>query len=177
MTMRVLAARILRALAEGARGLFTGVLALMILFEEWGWEPLQRALAWVGRLPVLRQIERGVTRLPPVPALAVLLLPSLLLLPTKLVALWLIAGGHPLLGATALVLAKLVGTALVARLFKLTRPALLRMAWFAHLYHRWVPWKDALLAQVRASQVWRVARALKQAARRRWARWRASFIR
>jgi hypothetical protein len=107
----------------------------------------------------------------------VLVLPSLLLLPTKLVALWLIAGGHPLLGAVALVLAKLVGTALVARLFTLTRPALLRMAWFAHLYRRWVPWKDALLAQVRASQVWRVARVLNQAARRRWARWRASFTR
>ena len=72
-----------RALARAMRSLFTGPLALLILFEEWGWEPLQRALAWVGRLPVLRHREALAGRLPPRAALAILLLPSLLLLSHK----------------------------------------------------------------------------------------------
>ena len=35
-------------------------------------------------------------------------------------------------------------------------------------------WKDALLARLRASLPWRLARELKQGLRERWARWRAT---
>ena len=166
----------LRALGRGVKGLFTGLLALLILFEEWGWEPLQRALAWLGRLPVLRQFEALITRLPPHLALLAFLLPTLLLLPVKLLALWLIAHGQKLLGLSVIVLAKLAGTAIVARLFTLTQPALMRMAWFARLYSRWSAWKEALLARLRASWAWRWSRAFKRQLRRRWARWRAAVF-
>jgi hypothetical protein len=163
---------LLRLLLRGLRHAATGVLAALILFEEWGWEPLQRALAWVGRLPLLRQIEAAIARLPPHAALAVFLLPTLLLLPVKLAALWLIGQGQHLLGLAVIVLAKLLGTAVVARLFTLTRPALLRMAWFADVYGRWTGWKGALLARVRASWAWRTGRAIKRLVRLRWARWK-----
>ncbi|MBI5256983.1 MAG: hypothetical protein HY855_10830 [Burkholderiales bacterium] len=157
------------------RAMASGVLALLILFEEWGWEPLQRAMAWVARLPVLRRIEQLIVRLPPRAALLVFLLPSLLLLPVKLLALWLVAQGQQWLGLGVIVLAKLAGTAVVARLFTLTKPALMRMAWFASVYGRWSRWKEALLAHVRASWAWRWGRAFKRQFKRRWARWRAMF--
>lgn len=146
------------------------LLALVILFEEWGWEPLQRAMAWLGRLPLLRQLEAGIRRLPPYAALLVLVLPSLLLVPLKLAALWLIGQGKALAGLLLIVGAKLVGTALLARLFALVQPALLQLAWFARLYGRWTAWKAALLAWVRASALWRSARALKRQLRRLWRR-------
>ncbi|MBL0150007.1 MAG: hypothetical protein IPP87_15380 [Ideonella sp.] len=168
---------LLRTVARALRGLFIGLLALLILFEEWGWDPLQRALAWVGRLPVLRQIEVLIRLLPPLAALGLLLLPSVLLVPAKLGALWLIANGHRLLGVSVIVLAKVVGTAIVARLFTLTRPALMRMPWFARLYARWTRWKSELLERVRASWVWRASRALKRAVQRRVAQWRAAIFR
>jgi hypothetical protein len=154
------------------RALLGWPLALLILFEEWGWGPLQRALAWVGRLPVLRAVERLIATLPPWGALLVFLLPSLALLPVKLLALWLIGAGHALTGAVVIVGAKVVGTAVIARLFTLTRPALMRMAWFASLYLRWSTWKEALLAQVRASWPWRAGRVVKRLLARRWERWR-----
>jgi len=96
--MRRMLKSLLHALARLLRGAATGLLALLILFEEWGWEPLQRAMAWLARAPLLRQIEALITRLPPALALGVFLLPSLLLLPVKLAALWLLAHGHELLG-------------------------------------------------------------------------------
>ena len=163
---------LLRTLATGLRHTLTAGLALLILFEEWGWEPLQRALAAIGRLPLLRELEAGIGRLPPRAALLVFLLPTLLLLPIKLLALAAIAHGHKLLGLVVIVLAKLLGTAVVARLFALTRPALLQLPWFARWYARWTAWKDRLLAQVRASWAWRSGRAAKRLLRQRWARWR-----
>ena len=68
------------------------LLALVILFEEWGWEPLQRVLARIGAWPGLRWIEGAIRRLPTYAALALFALPTVMLLPVKLGALWLIAG-------------------------------------------------------------------------------------
>lgn len=147
-------------------------LALLILFEEWGWEPLKRAMAWVARWPPLAWIERRIAALPPHAALVLFLAPSLLLIPVKLAALWLLGKGQALLGLAVIVAAKVLGTALVARLFHLTQPALMRLAWFAALYARWTAWKDALLARVRASWAWRAGRAMRHRIRQRWARWR-----
>lgn len=153
-----------------ARALLRWAIALVLLFEEWGWEPLARALARLGRLPVFAWLERRIAALPPYAALAVFFVPALLLLPVKLAALWLIGKGRTMLGLAVIVLAKLVGTAIVARLFMLTRDSLLRLAWFAHWYGRWSAWKNALLAYVRASAPWQQARRLKAALRRAWRR-------
>lgn len=157
---------VLLSLWRALRWLGRLVLALIILFEEWGWAPLQRLMAWIGQLPLLRQLEAGIRRLPPHAALAVFLLPGLLLLPVKLLALWLIGIGRGGLGLLVILLAKLVGTAFAARLFALTQPALMRMAWFARLYARWSAWKAELLAWVRGSAAWRMARALRLRLRR-----------
>ena len=148
------------------------LLALVVLFEDWGWEPLKRAMAWLMRSPALAWIERGVARLPPHAALAAFVLPTLLLLPVKLAALWLVGHGQAALGLAVIVAAKLVGTALLARLFQLTQPALMQLAWFARGYLRWTAWKGALLAQLRASWAWRVGRIVKRRVRQQLARWR-----
>ena len=114
---------LMRWLLRGLRNAATALLALLILFEEWGWEPLQRLVARIARLPLLRRVEAAIVRLPPRAALAVFLLPTLALLPVKLLALGLIAHGKRMLGVAVIVAAKLVGTAVVARLFTLTQPA------------------------------------------------------
>jgi hypothetical protein len=162
----------LKALVTALQRVFGALIGLLILFEEWGWEPLQRAVAALTRLPPLAWLERCIAALPPRAALAVFVLPSLMLLPLKLLALWLLGQGHALAGVLLIVAAKLVGTAVVARLFSLTRPALLQLAWFARFYARWTGWKQQLLAQVRASWAWRAGRRAKARWRERWNRWR-----
>lgn len=152
------------------------MLALLILFEEWGWEPLQRALAWVGRLPGLRWVEARIRVLPPYGALVIFLLPTLLLLPVKLLALWLIGKGQVLLGTAVILGAKLAGTAIVARLFSLTKDTLMQLQWFARLYNRWTGWKEHLLAQVRASWPWRLGRILRHRVKQRWQQLRRRWV-
>ncbi len=160
----------LRVAARGLGHLAEGLLALLILFEEWGWDPLRRALVWLSQRPAFRRLEAAVTQLSPPAALAVLLLPSLGLLPVKLLALWLIGTGKAFAGLAVVVVAKVIGTAVLAWLFALTQPALLTMPWFAAGYGRWYAWKEALIARVRASWAWREGRALKLRVRR-WVRW------
>jgi hypothetical protein len=152
-----------------ADALWQWPLALLILFEEWGWETLQRWLAVVGGWPGFRHIERWIRRLSPPAALVLFGVPVLALLPLKLLALWLIAHGHAVLGLGVILAAKVAGTALVAHLYSLTQPTLMRMAWFARWHARWIAWKTPLLARVRASAPWRAMHALRARLRRVWA--------
>jgi hypothetical protein len=163
----------MKALIAACKRALGVLVVLIVLFEEWGWEPLQRLMARIAQLPGLRHLEAMVTRLPPWAALAVFLVPSLLVVPVKVLALWLIGQGQRTLGVVVIIVAKVVGTAVVARLFALTRPALMRVAWFAAFHARWVAWKEALMAIVRASWAWRAGRVMRRAAQRQWARWRA----
>lgn len=159
--------RLLRALLWPVKWL----VALVILFEEWGWAPLQRWLARLALWPGFRWLDAGIRRLPPYAALALLAVPALTLLPIKLSALWLIEQGHAFWGVAVILTAKVLGTAIVAHLFTLTQPALMRLPWFAQRYTQWVQWKNRLLAQVRASLPWRTARVLRWQALRQWQRW------
>lgn len=143
------------------RRIFEVILALWLLFEEWGWKPLTAALARLGRLAPFAVIERWIAGLPPYGALIVFALPSALLLPLKLFAIFLIAQGYKTAAALLFVGAKVVGTALVARIYQLTQVALMRIGWFKWLYDRVMPWKEALFASIRSSWSWRYGRIVK----------------
>lgn len=143
------------------RKLFVAPLALVLVFEEWGWEPLSRAFAWVARLPLWARVERLIQGLPRWGALLVFGLPVLALMPVKLLALYLFGTGHSVSGLLLLLSVKLVGTALMARLFQLTRPALMQYLWFSRFYPRWKGWKDGLIAWIRASPLWRQVRDIR----------------
>ena len=144
--------------------------ALLILFEEWGWTPLARALGQLARWSVIARLERRIAGLGPRVALAVLFVPALALLPVKLGALWLVALGRVALGLSMLVLAKLLGTAVVARLYLLTHPQLMRMTWFARIHRRWIAWKTRIIASLVEAPGWVAARAWVARVRARWPR-------
>jgi hypothetical protein len=148
------------------------VLALAILFEEWGWEPLQDLMSSLARWPAIAWLEHRVAALPPAMALVAFVLPSLTMLPVNLLGLWMMGQGQPAAGTSVIVGAKLLTTTLVARVFVLTRPALLQMDWFARFYHRWQVWEAALLEPVRASWIWRKGRELKA----RWREWKSKHL-
>ncbi|WP_295953992.1 hypothetical protein [Rhodoferax sp.] len=146
--------------------LFHTALALVLIFGEWGWGPLARAMDHLARLPVWSQLEVLIRRLPPYAALLLLCVPMLTLLPVKLLAVYWMARGHTVLGLLVVLAAKVVGTAVAARLFQLTQPALMQLAWFRHWYPRWLVWKDGVIAQVKNARPWRLAQAIARRARR-----------
>lgn len=135
--------------------------ALILLFEEWGWRPLVEALAWLSRFRVFARIERFIVSLPPYGALAALAIPTAILFPLKLLAVYLVASGQVIAAGLLFVGAKIASTALIARIFMLTQPALMRIGWFAAIYNFVMPWKEALFARIRASWAWRYGRMMK----------------
>ncbi len=156
-------------IVEGIGRLFSGILiwalALILLFEEWGWDYLAALVAWFARLPGLRWIEARIRALPPYAALGIFAIPMLSLLPVKLLALYWLGHGHKLLGIGVIVAAKVAGTAVTARLFMLTRPTLMQLRWFAHLLNQWLAFKDHVLNHVKRSKAWQMAQRARSAIR------------
>jgi hypothetical protein len=148
------------------RSILQMLLALIIVFEEWGWQPLANLLGRLARWQPWAAVETAIARLPPYAALIVFALPTALLLPLKFLAIFLIARGQIVLATLLFLAAKVVATALIARLFLLTQPALMQIGWFASGYDTVMPWKDALVESVHNSFVWRVGRIWKERARR-----------
>lgn len=150
-----------------------GLLLLpIILFEEWGWDALLALAARLARVLRLQALQARIAALPPYGALAVLLLPSLLLVPVKLLGLWLLTRGLVLWSLLLVVSSKIAGTALLAQLFTLTRPQLMRIGWFERGYARWTAWKNRWLEWVRATAPWRAARRWRRAVLAGWRRGR-----
>ena len=155
------------------------VIAVLFLVEEGLW---RRLAAAIGRivdalgLPRLRaRLTAVIERLPPAAALLLFLVPGILLLPVKLLGLWLLAHGHWLGAVGTLLAAKVAGAGVTAFIFQATKPRLLQMAWFRWVYrqvtailawaHRQI---DPLKARARAALEPLAARA-----RAAWAGWRA----
>ena len=142
------------------------ILAAAIMFiEEWLWDHLTTFMAWVARARVFRWLEKKLSALPPYGAMAVFLVPGAMLLPVKIAALFLIARGHPGGGLLIIIAAKVVGTAIVARIFTVCRPALLTVGWFRRLYEWIVRLKSRLYTAIKSLPAWAAAVRWKNAIR------------
>ena len=108
-----------------------GVLAMLV--EEFLWDMLVAFGNFLGSLETLHEVEARLKALPPPAASFALLAPVALIFPVKLLAVYTMATGHFGLGLLVLLSAKIIGTALVARIYTLCEPALLTMHWFVRI--------------------------------------------
>ena len=150
---------VFRGLWRIARGVLLTLAAIVLFIEEWGWRPLAALAGRIARWPPLAWLEARIAGAPPRFALVLFVVPAVLLFPIKLLALWLIHEGHAALGVAVIIAAKVIGTALVGRLFVLTEHQLMQFAWFARAFGWWVATKQRIKAAVVGSRVWRTARA------------------
>lgn len=151
--------------------------ALVLLLEEWCWDIGMRLATALSGWPGLAAVEARVRTLRPAAALCAFVLPGVLLLPVKLLALLAIAHGHAVAGIATIVVAKIGGAAVVARLYALTLPTLLAVRWFARCHGGFMRVKARCLARLRASPALRRARALLERLRRAARKWARQWAR
>lgn len=134
--------------------------ALLLLMEDWFWDLGLALVRLVVGWPPLRALERRIVALSPYAALCAFVLPAILLLPVKILALLAIASGHPFSGVAVIIIAKIGGAALVARLYVLTLPVLLTLPWFARWHHTFMLHKDHWVGRLKGSDAFRRASML-----------------
>lgn len=147
--------------------------ALLLLLEEWLWDVGERMMEALARLIPMPRLQAWIRSLGPWSALGLFVLPGLALFPVKILALFAIARGHALAGISTIVIAKVAGAALVARIYALTHPALMRMPWFSWCHARFIALRDRWIARLRATRAWRQVQSLAAHART----WRHGMVR
>jgi hypothetical protein len=85
---------------------------------------------------VMRSIRCWLERRSPYQSLAILLIPFMAAEPSKLAALAIVGKGHWLTGAVVIAVAYALSIFVVERIFKVVKPTLLTLRWFAKAW-RW----------------------------------------
>lgn len=147
------------------------LLAIFLIIEEWLWDFLNALGHILAKLLFLQDFERWLSQTSPLTALLAISIPLLIVTPINLAALFLLAHGLILQGIVLEIVAKLMGTLLVARVFALTKPQLLTFKIIARIYTTitgWLRWAHEKIAE---TAIYRAAKAFKAAAKARIQTW------
>ncbi|WP_347987852.1 hypothetical protein [Methylomonas sp. AM2-LC] len=126
------------------------LLAVILIIEEWLWDILLAAGHYLVELLRLQNFERWLSQVSPNIALFAFMIPILIVTPINLAAFWLLLHGMLLEGILLEVLAKLLGTLLVARVFTITKTQLLTFSGIALVYTTisgWLHWAHAKIVE------------------------------
>lgn len=140
-------------------------LAIFLIIEEWLWDLLTAFGRSLSQWLNLQQFEQWLSQTTATMALVAFSIPILIVTPINLAAFGLLAKGLILQGILVEVLAKLLGTLLVARVFALTKPQLLTFTFLRVIYttiNGWLQWAHA---KVTETGIYRWAKQLRNKAK------------
>ena len=136
------------------------IAAAIVFFEQVLIRVLNAATAMVARWAPIAALERWLMKQPPYIALLAFVAPSILILPIKFSAIYFAAHRHFMMAIAAVMIGKVLATAIVARLYVVLRPTLMTIGWFAKADTWFFFWRDRAYAFVRALPAWQKAKAV-----------------
>jgi hypothetical protein len=151
--------------------LLLSLLAIILIFEEWLWDLLTAIGHSLIRWLNLESFEQWLSLTSPTMALVAFSIPLLIVTPINLVEFGLLAHGLILQGIGLEVLAKLLGTLLVARVFALTKPQLLTFAFLRVIYTTITGWLQWAHQKITETPIFRWSKQFKAEAKARFAAW------
>jgi hypothetical protein len=133
--------------------------AAVVFFEQTLIRMLNAITAVVARWAPIAALEAWLRKQPSWIAMLAFVAPSILILPIKFSAIFFVAHRHFMMAIAAVVIGKVLATAIVARLYVVLRPTLMKIGWFARLDTWFFFWRDRAYAYVRALPAWQKAKA------------------
>lgn len=128
---------------------------------------LNTITAALARWAPIAAVETWLKKQPPWIALCAFVMPSILILPIKFSAIFFAAHHRFFLAIAAVVVGKMLATAIVARLYVVLRPTLMTIGWFARVDTWFFYWRDQAYAFVRSLPAWQKVKAATERARLR----------
>ena len=169
-------ARTAKPLWRGVTTVLLFVAAAVLLFEEWLWDHSTAIAKRLGRLPLLALLEAWIRRRSQYQAMALFVLPVIVVYPLKAVALYAMTRGYVTVGVSSFVLAKILATAVFARLFQLTEPAITKIRWVRHARDAFLKWRAFMHRWLNSQPAYRNARAMiRDTSARLRLRYRAAY--
>jgi hypothetical protein len=112
--------------------------------------------SWIAKRHLFERARLWIVSLRPYPALALLVVPVIILEPAKPLAGYLLGTGHFGAGATTFIIAEVLKLTFIEQLFQLNRDKLLSIPAFAFGYRYWRQMMDL----VESMEIWTASRRL-----------------
>ena len=138
------------------------ILAVILIIEEWLWDGLSAFGHFLIGLLRLDDFERWLSQVSPNVALVAFMVPVLIVTPINLLTLGFLAHGLIMQGILLEIVAKLLGTLLVSRVFTLTKNQLLSFRLLAFIYSTVMRWLNWAHQKITDTAVYKLSKALKQ---------------
>jgi hypothetical protein len=125
------------------RKFLLGILAILLLIEEWIWDTLSVLGRFIDEHLGLERFENWLANTTPPLALLAISIPIILVTPLNIAAVMMLANGMILQGVALEIVAKVIGTVFIARFFKLSKTQLLTfrpIAWVYNTVTYWLRW-------------------------------------
>ncbi len=143
---------------RAGRFIFIVLAALWIMFEEWVWDNIMAVMEKIGRLKIINRFDTFLIKQNPFLLLSLFLFPFLIMIPAKIYGLYLVADGKAVRGILIFVLAKGIITAIITRLFFVTKDKLMQIKAFAASYAWIKEKKEWLYAELNKLPAWQAAK-------------------
>jgi hypothetical protein len=137
------------------------IFALLVIFEEWLWDALAILGQWFSRILRLEKFDAWLLAASPNQALLAFFIPLIVVTPFNLLAVFLLTHGSIVQGIALEIIVKLVGTLLIARIFRLVKTALLTFIWLAKIYHSVTSVLHWAHEQIKHTQIYQTSLKLK----------------
>jgi len=146
-----------RLLKRVVRLILVSLAAIWMLFEDWVWDTIVALMEKVGRLRIINRFESFLARQNRYLLLTLFTFPFLIVIPAKLYGLYLIADGKVIRGVTIFIVAEVLITALITRLFIISKDKLLQIKAFVTFYYWFKDKKEWLYSELRKLRAWQLA--------------------
>jgi hypothetical protein len=94
-------------------------------------------------------LRGSIERLGPYQSMALLLVPACVVEPIKLIAVAVAGDGHWITGTGMIIIAYTASLLVVERLFRIVKPKLLTLPWFARIWSRFTALREKVLGEPR----------------------------
>jgi len=146
-----------RLLKRVVRLILVSLAAIWMLFEDWVWDTIVELMEKVARLRIINRFESFLARQNRYLLLTLFTFPFLIVIPAKLYGLYLIADGKVIRGVTIFIVAEVLITALITRLFIISKDKLLQIKAFVTFYYWFKDKKEWLYSELRKLRAWQLA--------------------
>ena len=144
------------------------IACIIVLFEEFIWDKITIIIEKLSTFKIFQIFENWIAKQNKYVALCMFVVPCCISIPMKFIGFFLLAHGDVTAGITIIATAEIVGTAIMAKIFFVTKPILMTFPIFAWCYNKVILIKDKARQFVVNSQVWKQISRIKQLGKKNW---------
>lgn len=151
----------MRTLRKSIISFFVFFAAIFLYFQEWFWNAAKPIIEKISVYKIIQVVEDWVKKLNPACSLLLFVFPAAVVQIAEIWGLKISASGSPFLGTSVYLLAKIFGFMAISRIYYVTKPKTMQIAWFKAFIDWFLKIKGIVYAKLEEVGVWKLIKRMR----------------